>query len=189
MTAADQGDPRSVRTRAKLRRALLEEGARRPLAELGVAALARRAGVGRATFYLHYADMEALAVDACADVVRDAVDALHAWRGAPDPASPPPALLAFFEGLTPHAALYRELLRPGGGGPLGRVLHQDLRARSHEERSLAGAPEPELIASAVAATFAGVLADWLHGLIAASADQIAHQVWRLLVTLHRTPLK
>ncbi|MGW6535518.1 TetR/AcrR family transcriptional regulator [Streptomyces sp. NPDC055051] len=187
MTRA-QADPRTARTRAKLRGALLEECADRPLAEVGVASLVRRAGVGRATFYLHYADMEALAVDACADVVREAVDALHAWRGVPDPATPPPALPAFFEAFAPHAGLYRELLRPGGSGPLGRVLHQELRARSRTERALAGAPEPDLIASAVAATFAGVLADWLHGLIEATADQIAQHIWRLLVTLHRTPL-
>jgi AcrR family transcriptional regulator len=183
-----QADPRTARTRAKLRRALLEECAHRPLAEVSVAALVRRAGVGRATFYLHYADLEALAVDACVDIVREAVDALHAWRGSPDPDTPPPALLAFFDRLAPHAGLYRELLRPGGSGPLGHVLHQDLRARSHTERTLAGAPEPDLVASAVAAAFAGVLADWLHGLIEATPTEIAQRVWRLLVHLHRTHL-
>ena len=183
------GDPRAARTRAKLRRALLDECAERPLAEVTTAALVRRAGVGRATFYVHYADLEALAVDACADVVRDAVDALHAWRGVPDPAVPPPALTAFFEGLTPHAQLYRALLSPGGGGPLGRVLHHDLRARSLSERTLVGAPEPELIASAVAATFAGVLGDWLHGLVEGTPAAISGRVWLLLVTLHRTPLR
>ncbi|MEU8621529.1 TetR/AcrR family transcriptional regulator [Streptomyces sp. NPDC048623] len=183
-----QADPRAARTRAKLRRALLDECAERPLAEVTVAALVRRAGVGRATFYLHYADLEALAVDACADIVREAVDALHAWRGSPDPTTPPPALPAFFEQLAPHAGLYRELLFPGGSGPLGRVLHQDLRTRSRAERALAGAPEPDLVASAVAATFAGVLADWLHGLIEAAPSEIAQRVWRLLVNLHRTPL-
>ena len=181
-------DPRAARTRAKLRQALLDECALQPLAEVSVAALVRRAGVGRATFYVHYADLEALAVDACADVVREAVDALHAWRGLPDPTTPPPALADFFTGLTAHARLYRALLRPGGGGPLGRVLHHDLRERSRAERLLVGAPDADLIASAVAATFAGVLADWLHGLIEATPERIAGQVWRLLVTLHRTPL-
>ncbi|OII63706.1 TetR family transcriptional regulator [Streptomyces sp. CC53] len=185
---SQQQDPRTARTRAKLRRALLEECTSRPLAEASVTSLVRRAGVGRATFYLHYTDLEALAVDACADVVRDAVDSLHAWRGTPDPAVPPPALFSFFESLAPHAGLYRELLRPGGGGPLGQVLHQDLRARSRTERTLAGAPEPDLVATAVAATFTGVLADWLHGLIDATPAAITHRVWRLLVTLHRTPL-
>ncbi|MFF8035635.1 MULTISPECIES: TetR/AcrR family transcriptional regulator [unclassified Streptomyces] len=181
------GEPRAARTRAKLRQALLDECARRPLAEVSVAALVRRAGVGRATFYLHYDDLGSLAVDACAGVVREAVDALHAWRGTPDPASPPPALIDFLTGLAPHAGLYRALLSPGGGGPLGRVLHRDLRARSRTERSLAGAPEPDLIASAVAATFTGVLADWLHGLIPGTPGEIAHRIWHLLVTLHRAP--
>jgi AcrR family transcriptional regulator len=179
-------DPRAARTRAKLRQALLEECAERPLEEVGVAALVRRAGVGRATFYVHYADLEALAVDTCADVVREAVDALHAWRGRPDPVSAPPALLTFFAGLPPHASLYRALLSPGGGGPLGRVLHRDLRARSLAERTLVGAPDAPLVASAVAATFAGVLADWLHGLLDATPDEVAHQVWQLLVALHRS---
>ncbi|MFD5419158.1 TetR/AcrR family transcriptional regulator [Streptomyces sp. NPDC127069] len=180
-------DPRTERTRAKLRTALLEVCASRPLDAVSVAALVRRAGVGRATFYLHYADLEALSVDACAEIVREAVDALHAWRGVPDPAVPPPALTAFFDALPQHGGLYRELLRPGGGGPLGLVLHQDLRARSRAERALAGAPEPDLIASAVAATFAGILADWLHGLIEATPAEIAGRVWRLLIALHRAP--
>jgi AcrR family transcriptional regulator len=183
-----QADPRAARTRAKLRGALLEECARRPLAEASVTAVVRRAGVGRATFYLHYADLEALAVDACADVVREAVDALHAWRGTPDPRTPPPALPAFFDRIAAQAGPYRELLSPGGGGPLGHVLHRDLRARSRAERILAGAPAPDLFASGVAATFVGVLADWLHGLIEATPAQIAQWVWRLLVNLHRTPL-
>lgn len=80
--------------------------------------------------------------------------------------------------------LYRALLSPGGGGPLGHVLHRDLRARSLTERTLAGAPDAALVASAVAATFAGVLADWLHGLLEGTPEEVAHQVWQLLVTLH-----
>lgn len=179
-------DPRAARTRAKLREALLEECALHPLHEVGVAALARRAGVGRATFYVHYADLEALAVDACADVVREAVEALHAWRGQPDPVHAPPALVEFFTALAPRAGLYRELMTPGGGGPLGQVLHRDLRAYSLRERELAGAADAPLVASAVAATFAGVLGDWLHGLLDAAPEDIAHQSWQLLVALHRS---
>ncbi|MFE0515121.1 TetR/AcrR family transcriptional regulator [Streptomyces sp. NPDC058964] len=163
---------------------MLEECAERPLEEVGVAALARRAGVGRATFYVHYDSLEALAVDACADVVREAVEALHAWRGRPDPVHAPPALAEFFTDLAPHTALYRALLAPGGGGPLGRVLHRDLRARSLAERELAGAADAPLVASAVAATFAGVLADWLHGLLEGAPGEVADQVWQLLVALH-----
>ncbi|MFD5425786.1 TetR/AcrR family transcriptional regulator [Streptomyces sp. NPDC127084] len=182
------GDPRAERTRSRLRRALLEECGERPLAEVGVAALVRRAGLGRATFYLHYPDLEALAVDACAEIVREAVDALHAWRGVPDPSAPPEALTAFFTDIEPHAALYRSLLREGGGGPLGELLHRELRERSRSERELAGAPHAEPIASAVAATFTGLLADWLHARVAASPREIASHSWRLLFALHTTPL-
>ncbi|MFI1400289.1 TetR/AcrR family transcriptional regulator [Streptomyces sp. NPDC020681] len=181
-------DPRAERTRARLREALLQECAERPLEEVSVAAVVRTAGLGRATFYLHYTDLEALAVDACAEVVREAVDALHAWRGIPDPAVPPPALTAFFAELSRHAPLYRTLLREGGSGPLGDLLHQELRARSHKERELAGAPHPALIATAVAATFAGLLADWLHGTIDAGPEVMATQTWRLLVALHTAPV-
>lgn len=144
----------------------------------------RRAGVARATFYLHYDGLEALAVEACPDVVREAVEALHAWRGRPDPVHAPPAPAEFFTTLAPHAALYRAMPAPGGGGPLGRVLHRDLRAYSLRERELAGAADAPLVASAVAATFAGVLADWLHGLLDAGPEDIADQVWQLLVALH-----
>jgi hypothetical protein len=64
------------------------------------------------------------------------------------------------------------------------VLHRDLRAYSLRERERAGAADAPLVASAVAATFAGVLADWLHGLLDADAAAIADQVWQLLVALH-----
>ncbi|MFJ7158219.1 TetR/AcrR family transcriptional regulator [Streptomyces sp. NPDC101118] len=186
-TAPDEGGARAARTRDRLRTALLAECAERPLAEITVAALVRRAGVGRATFYLHYTDVPDLAVDTCADLARQAVDALHAWRGVPDPAAPPEPLVRFFTETAGHAGLYRALLLPGGSGPLGQALHRELRQRSLAERTLAGGHSPALIASAVTATFTGVLADWLHGLVEGTPEALAGQVWRLLITLHRHP--
>ena len=179
------GDPRAERTREKLRQALLAECAERPLAEVSVSAVVRRAALGRATFYLHYEDLQALAVDACAETARRAVDALHAWRGIPDPAAPPPALAAFLTDTARHAALYRGLLRPGGSGPLGELLHRELRERSRAERELAGAQHADLVASAVAAAFTGVLADWLHDRVEGTPESVAADVWRLLIALHR----
>ena len=168
--------------------ALLEACAGQGLGDVSVAEVVQRAGVGRATFYLHYPSLEELAVDACADVVREAVDALHAWRGTPNPDAPPLPLEAFFAGLEQHRGVYTPLVAPGGGGPLGRVLHRDLRERSRTERELAGAPEAELVAAAVAGTFTGVLADWLHGLVPGTPTDVAGRVWRLLIALHRAPL-
>ena len=134
-------DPRAAQTRARLRAALLEACAEQPLSDVSVAGVVQRAGIGRATFYLHYPALEELAVDACADVVREAVEALHAWRGIPDPATPPPPLEEFFGSLEQHRAVYTALMTPGGGGPLGLVLHRDLRERSRRERELEARPK------------------------------------------------
>ncbi|MFI5671615.1 TetR/AcrR family transcriptional regulator [Streptomyces sp. NPDC051704] len=181
-------DPRTARTKARLRESLLAECADRPLGEVSVSAVVRRAGVGRATFYLHYEDLPALAVDACADVVHAAVDALHAWQtepGARAPARPPAALAGFLADAAAHATLYRTLLLPGGGGPLGERLHRELRARARAERTAAGAPHADLVASAVAATFTGILADWLHDSVPGSPADLADHLWPLLLALHR----
>ncbi|WP_411102784.1 TetR/AcrR family transcriptional regulator [Streptomyces sp. cmx-4-9] len=181
-------DPRTARTKARLREGLLAECSGRPLTEVGVSAVVRRAGVGRATFYLHYEDLTALAVDACAEVVHAAVDALHAWQthaGALPPARPPAALAGFLSGAAARAPLFRTLLLPGGSGPLGDRLGRELRARARAERAAAGAPHPDLVASAVAAAFTGVLADWLHDSVPESPEALADHLWRLLLALHR----
>jgi AcrR family transcriptional regulator len=147
--------------------------------------VARRAGVGRATLYLHYEGLHALAVDACADVVREGVDALHAWTVPPSPDSPPPPLTDFLLAVERRAALYRTLMSEGGGGPLGTLLHRELRARSYADRVRAGAPHPALAASATAAVFTGLFADWLHGHVALAPEEFCRHVWRLLLALHR----
>ncbi|MEV4231171.1 TetR/AcrR family transcriptional regulator, partial [Streptomyces bobili] len=58
------------------------------------------------------------------------------------------------------------------------------RPCSQSTSTPANAADAPLVASAVAATFAGVLADWLHGLLDAGPAEIADQVWQLLVALH-----
>ncbi|MDX6764851.1 TetR/AcrR family transcriptional regulator, partial [Streptomyces sp. F8] len=63
--------------------------------------------------------------------------------------------------------------------------HRELRARARAERAAVGAPRPELVASAVAATFTGVLADWLHEEIPADPTALADDLWPLLLALHR----
>ncbi|GGO84135.1 TetR/AcrR family transcriptional regulator [Wenjunlia tyrosinilytica] len=183
---AASGDPRAARTRGRLRQALLAACEEQPLEDVSVLEVVRRAGVGRATFYLHYEDLHGLAVDACAELVRTAVDALHAWEALPDPASPPSALNELLESARERAALYRSLLRPGGGGPLGELLHRELMERSLAERGrrLPGGNADEVAASAVAAAFTGVLADWLHERIPGSPAELSGRVWRLLGAIH-----
>ncbi|MFF4244981.1 TetR/AcrR family transcriptional regulator [Streptomyces sp. NPDC001822] len=179
-------DPRTARTRARLRAALLEACEQQPPDRVTVAEVVRRAGAGRATFYLHYDDLHALALDACAETVREAVEALHAWdRTPPGPESPPRELVTLLGEVRGRSAVYRSLLGPGGG-PLGELLHQELRRRSHDElcrRRPAGTGH-DLTASAVAGLFTGVLTDWVHDRIDAGPEQLAGQVWRALLAVH-----
>ncbi|WP_434600320.1 TetR/AcrR family transcriptional regulator [Streptomyces sp. A5-4] len=186
MAVAGSKDPRTARTRGRLREALLAACEEQPLEQVAVADVVRRAGVGRATFYLHYDDLHTLAVDACAGLVRDAVDALHAWETPPGPERPPGALVDLLDAVRARAAVHRSLLRPGGGGPLGELLHEELMRRSLAERRQrrpGGGDADEAVASAVAALFTGVLADWVHGRVAGTPPELAARVWRMLVAL------
>ena len=151
-----------------------------------VADVVRRAGVGRATFYLHYDDLHALALDACAELVRTAVSALHAGETLPGPADPPPELERLFVTVRERMPLYRTLLRPPAGGPLGELLHAELMERSLAERRRRrpGGSDDEAAACAVAAAFTGILADWVHGRVPGTPAELAAHVWRVLTAIH-----
>ncbi len=60
-----------------------------------------------------------------------------------------------------------------------------IRDSARAERTAAGAPHADLVASAVAATFTGILADWLHDSVPGSPAELADHVWPLLLALHR----
>lgn len=78
-------DRRVSRTKTALRVALLELIARRGYERVSVKDLAARANVGRATFYMHYADKEAVLrenMQALADQIRAEARALRCANGA-----------------------------------------------------------------------------------------------------------
>ncbi|MGA8117064.1 MAG: TetR/AcrR family transcriptional regulator [Actinocatenispora sp.] len=181
---ADTSDPRTIRTKMRLRQELMAACEQHPLEQVSVAEVVRRAGIGRATFYLHYDSLDALALDACAEMVRSAVDALHAVKVMPDD-HPPPPVTALFTEIGRRASLYRSLTRSGGGGPLGEQLHRELAkqvAAERRDRGLAG-PGEDVAATAIAATFTAVLTDWLHGGVSGTPTEVAARVWRLLRAL------
>lgn len=68
-------DERQRKTRAALHEALGRLVARMDYADIGVSLLAQEAGVGRPTFYRHYASVDALLVDR----LRDDLDRQHEW--------------------------------------------------------------------------------------------------------------
>lgn len=67
-------DARQVRTREKLHRTILEAIAVEPLHAITVREIARKAGIGYATFFRHYPSKEALLEDAAASEIRRLVE-------------------------------------------------------------------------------------------------------------------
>lgn len=101
-------DRRVERTRGLLRAALVELMREKGYAAVTVQDIATRANLGRATFYLHYRDKQALLLDC----LRGPLLALQQAAAAPDP-------LGWFRQIARQPALYRALwAEPAAGAAL-----------------------------------------------------------------------
>src|SRR5690606_39965574 len=95
-------DPRARRTRARLREAALSLAAGAAPGTLGVAAIARAAGVNRATVYAHYRDVDELLTDAMEDALSQAARAAAVCPLGAPPDRPPPPLRDLLDRLAAH---------------------------------------------------------------------------------------
>lgn len=110
-------DRRVRRSRERLHRALVELILERGWEKVNVQEVCERAGVGRSTFYVHYADKEDLLVGGLDDV-RTALRA--AWM----PGRP---LFGFVRGLIEHAGDSREMFRAVIGKKSGLAVQRRFR--------------------------------------------------------------
>jgi AcrR family transcriptional regulator len=184
-------DPRARRTRASLRAAALALAGEGEPATLTLSAVAQRAGVNRATVYLHYPDLDALFADAMEDAVATVAGAaalcpLDAPRGgAPAP------LVDLFEHVCAHADLYRRMLGPQGSARFATRLREALTEALVERFSAGARPPADGIPLPVHAAY---LAGALAGVIAhcaadgtRSAASTATATWHLLTATPGTP--
>ena len=179
-------DPRARRTRASLRAAALELAGERDPASLTLSAVASRAGVNRATVYLHYPDLDALFADAMEEAVATVARAAQLCPlDAPLDAAPPP-LVALFEHVGAHATLYARMLGPQGSARFATSLREAL-AEALLERFRAGA-RPTSSDRVPLGVHAAYLAGALVGVIAHCVtteprppSDTAAATWRLLV--------
>lgn len=189
--AAASGEPRALRSRRLLVDALLALLAERPLEELSVAELCRRAGVNRATFYGHWADQRALAAEAFTELVDRLAEVTPEELGTLDD---PHAAQRYHDALrgqlryvAEHRTTFRALFGSAADAGFRRSLTTALEHRSRlavelwVERSVAPVDTPAELASYVAGGLVAVLASW-----AASEDEdvdaAAARVQRLLPT-------
>ena len=120
-------DPRTRRTLAALRQALVELLETTPLSQITVSELCRTAGVHRTTFYKHF--------DTVGEVASDVVAEVHQRIVAPSGEEERGLvgyrlwLTAFLEHLQANAEAYAGVLGPAGDTALVRAVCDDLIAR------------------------------------------------------------
>lgn len=153
-------DPRAVRTRTRLRGALLDLLRSRDWDGISVADVVAHAHCSRSTFYAHYDDREALLADAFLGAVEIV------------PESGEGHCLAFVPGMFEHLARHRVLAEPylllGRGGPMVTAFRERIGAHIRERLdatapALAESQRGEVAAALAGAVWAG-LWWWLeHG--------------------------
>lgn len=184
-------DPRILRTRQQLRAALVSLIEEKGLDALTVQDIADRAGLNRATFYLHYHDKQ----DLLEKSLRDAIDELMADLGATTgeqgqlvfDGSPRP-IKAVFEHVAQHAEFYRVMLS-SEGVPAFSAGVRDYMAEVTIRWLAALQPDPhqsrvplEIVANSLSWSLLGVLIWWLEHHMPQSPEYMAEQ-FQLLITL------
>jgi AcrR family transcriptional regulator len=163
-------DRRVRRTRTLLRDALVASIVERGWEGVSVLSICERAGVGRSTFYAHFADKEELLVSGFEDLER----ALAAAREGSGP-------FAFVEPLVDHVAHNRKLFRALVGKRSGEVVHGRFRELVmrlvSEDMALAGvrlaSPRREAAVRYVGGALVELLTWWLDRPSAIPAPEVA----------------
>lgn len=181
-------DPRAQRTRARLRAAVLDLAVERDLGTLTVSEVAKRAEVNRATVYLHYPDIDALATDAMEDAVAHVARAAALCPlDAPRDRAPAP-LADLFTHLEANARLYACMLGDQGSARFSARLRERLTAElAHRFTSGSRPPgftdvPPDLHAAYLAGALTGVIAHWVAAPRGLSPADAALAFWRLFRT-------
>lgn len=178
-------DPRAVRTRARLRAAILELAAEQEISSITMSAVAKRAEVNRATIYVHYPDVDTLVTDAMEEAVGAVARAAALCpRQAPRDQAPAP-LIELFTHVAAHSTLYARMLGPTGSprfaARMREQLTAELRRRFAEGRRPRGFDDvpADLHAAYLAGALVAVVAHWVTGHHPAAPDEIALAFWRL----------
>jgi len=137
--------------------------------------ITQRAGVGRATFYLHYRDKEDLLLEHLMDLARDRVKLLaeiplDGWNIEANP--PYPAFLLLFQNAAENAPLFRVVLHGEGSMLVTQRLRDIIRValdtviQPHEEQegglSLSTSIPLYFLASYLAGALVGSIGWWLE---------------------------
>ncbi len=182
MTTSRKPDPRIERTQEALRATLLALVEEKGFDAISVLDIAKRAGLNRATFYLHYKDKQDLLVRASeADFDRLVVEAGPIDRENLDYKKPPRQVVLLFEHIARHRDFYRSVLgRPGEPALAARVreyITEFTRQRIASLRGIYPAAVPILddafISEYVTGALLGIMTWWLESGLPHSPEYMA----------------
>lgn len=178
-------DPRVVRTRQLLREALVALILERGYDAISIQDITDRAGLRRATFYLHYRDKDELLLG----LLRDTLDELMQQMAQ----QAPPSYTAetqraedelIFRHVQAHANLYRAILSGQGAAEITRGIRDFVagRIREHCARSYSAPDLPmplEVVANYLAAVKLNMVIWWLDRGLPYPPEQMAAMCARL----------
>lgn len=192
-------DPRVRRSEQALQNAVLDLVQERDLDSITIADITQRAGIGRATFYLHYKDRDDALLAAVEESVSEA--AHRAAQCCPthftdDVVGTPEPLVGFFAYFHENVRLYRVLFGPDGSARLAYRIRTAVTEQIMKELADLDAPSPSgkgrlVVARAARAAFLsgallGAVAAWLEESTPRPAQEVADEVWVLLTTVTAT---
>ncbi|GGU33605.1 TetR/AcrR family transcriptional regulator [Nocardioides albus] len=182
-------DRRSRRTRGALRDALVSLVLERGYAAVTVEDIVAAADVGRATFYTHFKDKEALYDDVVASVLRELKDRLAEVLAPEDAGFTGQPVAEVFRHASERPDAYRMILRGEGDGRGLRAFEDAWSTAAHEifsARVNANAVRPRVDLQVLARAWVGeqvaVLLWWLD---APEPRPATDQVVKTLVELSR----
>lgn len=152
-------DARITKTRAALAQAVIAFAREKDFADITISEIARRAGVGYATFFRHYPDKESLLAEVADALMEDIVPLMTPALLQDDTYSAALALCRFVDAR-------RELCHALLAGGTAAILRQQLVTRAIRRAEALNLPQPEgvprdlLLVHAVTAIL-GLLGWWL----------------------------
>lgn len=181
-------DPRVIRTRHLLRDALMALIPERGYNALTVQHITDRAGLNRATFYLHYHDKQDLLTHIMRGVLEDLYASVQRWQGTTDLTLVRDIFVALFDHVAANAVFYRVMLEEPSVAPYVQQMQDSIEAialgwlRASPAQMESMLTPPELFIRFMGAAYLGVIRWWLMSGMAQPPAVMATQFMRLTMS-------
>jgi AcrR family transcriptional regulator len=180
-------DPRVIRTRQLLRDALMTLIPERGYNALTIQHITDRAGLNRATFYLHYHDKQDLLVHIIRAVLDDLSVSMARWQRTSELAGVRAVFVTIFEHVAANVVFYRVMLEEPSVAPYVQQMQDSIEGialgwlRASPAQMNTMLTPPDLFVRFIGAAWLGVIRWWVLSGMALPPDVMAAQFMRLAI--------